>query len=71
MNAFDWFAKWALYSPQQTAVKEALTGRSMTYAELDEAANKAFAQALCEEDLDRRVRALRRSYINRRASGPL
>jgi fatty-acyl-CoA synthase len=43
MNAFDWFAKWALYSPQQTAVKEALTGRSMTYAELDEAANKAAA----------------------------
>jgi fatty-acyl-CoA synthase len=43
INAFDWFAKWALYSPQQLAVKEALTGRSMSYAELDEAANKAAA----------------------------
>jgi len=37
----DWFAKWAVFSPQKTAVKEALTGRSMTYAELHVASEKA------------------------------
>lgn len=35
---FDWSSRWKQYSPTQLAVKEALTGRAMTYAELDAAA---------------------------------
>ncbi len=30
----DWIAKWAVYSPQKTAVKEAESGRTYTYGQL-------------------------------------
>lgn len=43
MNAIpqqDWIAKWALYSPDRTAVKEWETGRSLTYAELNRLGNR-------------------------------
>ncbi|MEO1712799.1 MAG: long-chain fatty acid--CoA ligase [Bacteroidota bacterium] len=35
----DWFAKWALYSPEQIAVKELETGRSLTYQQLNRQAD--------------------------------
>jgi fatty-acyl-CoA synthase len=38
ITEFDWSARWRLYTPEQIAVKEALTGRALTYAELDLAA---------------------------------
>ena len=31
----DWIAKWAVYSPQKIAIKEAESGRSYTYGQLD------------------------------------
>jgi fatty-acyl-CoA synthase len=31
----DWTARWAIYSPDKIAVKEAETGRSFTYGQLD------------------------------------
>jgi len=31
----DWIARWAIYSPDKIAVKEAETGRSFTYGQLD------------------------------------
>ena len=39
----DWIAKWAGYSPKKTAVKEAESGRSYTYAQLDR-----LSDALCQ-----------------------
>ena len=39
MYTKDWAAKWALYSPQKVALKELDTGRTLTYAELNQAAN--------------------------------
>ena len=39
MYTKDWVAKWALYSPQQVALKELDTDRAYTYAELNQAAN--------------------------------
>lgn len=38
ISEFDWSARWRLYSPNQVAVKEAVGGRQMTYAQLDAAA---------------------------------
>jgi fatty-acyl-CoA synthase len=38
----DWIAKWALYSPGKVAVREAETGRTLTYGQLDRLSN-----ALC------------------------
>lgn len=36
--SFDWTARWAYYQPDQPAAKEADTGRSLTYGELNEQA---------------------------------
>ncbi|HFA51321.1 MAG TPA: long-chain fatty acid--CoA ligase [Bacteroidetes bacterium] len=36
----DWMAKWAIYRPHKTAVKEQGTGRSLTYLELNRCANR-------------------------------
>jgi len=38
MNQFDWIGKWAVYSPDQLAINDILTGESATYAELDQLA---------------------------------
>lgn len=40
ITEYDWSARWRRYSPGQIAVKEALSGRQLTYAELDIAAAK-------------------------------
>lgn len=47
LNTFDWFNKWADYHPNKTAVKDPVSGRSLTYKEIDTAAN-ALAQHLRE-----------------------
>ncbi|WP_303312263.1 long-chain fatty acid--CoA ligase [Hymenobacter sp. BT730] len=39
MYTKDWVAKWALYSPHKLALNELDTGRTRTYAELNQAAN--------------------------------
>ncbi len=39
MYTKDWIAKWALYSPEKLALKELDTGRTLTYAELNDCAN--------------------------------
>jgi fatty-acyl-CoA synthase len=39
MYTKDWAARWALYSPQQVALKELDTDRSLTYTQLNQAAN--------------------------------
>jgi fatty-acyl-CoA synthase len=44
MYTKDWVAKWALYSPHQTALKELDTDRAYTYAELNQAANYLAAE---------------------------
>ncbi len=36
----DWAAKWAVYSPEKTAFREAETGRSLTYARLNSLGNR-------------------------------
>ncbi|MEM1121791.1 MAG: long-chain fatty acid--CoA ligase [Bacteroidota bacterium] len=36
----DWFAKWAMYSPEKVAVKLADTGQTMTYCQLNEWSNR-------------------------------
>ncbi len=38
ITEFDWSARWRKYTPGQIAVKEAQTGRELTYQELDAAA---------------------------------
>ena len=38
-NNFDWFKKWANYHPDKTAVKDAVSGRNLTYGEINAAAN--------------------------------
>lgn len=50
ISEFDWSARWRLFSPNQLAVKEALGGRQMTYAELDAAACR-LAQELTSRGL--------------------
>jgi fatty-acyl-CoA synthase len=40
----DWLSKWALYSPDKTALKEAETGRTLTYGALNRLGNR-LAQA--------------------------
>lgn len=44
MYTKDWVARWALYSPSQIALKELDTGRTLTYAELNQAANHLAAE---------------------------
>ena len=39
MDRFDWMSRWAMYSPQKIAIKEFESGRSLTYARLNNAAN--------------------------------
>jgi fatty-acyl-CoA synthase len=39
MYTKDWTSKWAVYAPHKTALKEHDTGRSLTYAALNKAAN--------------------------------
>lgn len=36
----DWAAKWSVYSPEKVAVKEYESGRSLTYAQLNNLANR-------------------------------
>lgn len=38
---FDWSSKWAVYSPHKTAIKEAHTGREISYAHLNAQADAA------------------------------
>ncbi len=38
-NTFDWFKKWADYHPDKTAVKDAGSGRSLSYGDIDTAGN--------------------------------
>lgn len=40
IQAQDWPAKWALYSPDKVALKEHETGRSLTYGELNRMGNR-------------------------------
>lgn len=44
MYTKDWVAKWALYSPHKLALHELDTGRTRTYAELNQAANHLAAE---------------------------
>ncbi|RDY60805.1 o-succinylbenzoate--CoA ligase [Flagellimonas nanhaiensis] len=39
VNNFDWFLKWATYTPQKVAVKDAATGKELTYGQLNSASN--------------------------------
>ena len=39
MIAQDWISKWAVYSPHKVAVKEGDSGRSFTYAQLNQMGN--------------------------------
>lgn len=39
INTYDWFSKWAEYSPEKTAIKIGETGEAFTYRQLNEAAN--------------------------------
>lgn len=39
-NQFDWTAKWAIYSPEQTAFKENETERTLTFDELNRLGNR-------------------------------
>ena len=34
----DWYQKWAIYSPGKIAIKEAETGRELSYAQLNQKA---------------------------------
>ena len=36
----DWTSKWALYSPDKTALKEYETGRTLTYGQLNRLGNR-------------------------------
>lgn len=47
-NQTDWFAKWALYSPDHPAIKELDSGRSIAYGELNRQAN-FLAEQLTEQ----------------------
>ena len=38
-NSFDWFKKWADYHPEKIAVKDAVSGRTLSYKEIDTASN--------------------------------
>ncbi|MDT7828792.1 AMP-binding protein [Pricia sp. S334] len=38
-NTLDWFRKWADYQPDKTAVKDAMSGRSLSYGDIDTAGN--------------------------------
>ncbi len=38
-NSFDWFKKWADYHPDKIAVKDVISKRSLSYSEIDSAAN--------------------------------
>jgi len=40
MNGLDWISKWALYSPNKTAIKETWSGKSSSYAELNSLGEK-------------------------------
>ena len=40
MNKFDWFAKWAVYSPDKPAIYEFETKRSFTYSQMNQLSNK-------------------------------
>ncbi|MEY4107287.1 MAG: hypothetical protein RL181_1629, partial [Bacteroidota bacterium] len=44
----DWTAKWALYSPEQVAVKEFESGKTLTYRALNSVANR-LAHYLCRD----------------------
>jgi len=52
ITEFDWSARWRRYSPAQIAVKEAISGRQLSYAELDIAAAK-LANYLVAQGLQR------------------
>lgn len=39
MNVYDWFEKWALYSPEKIAVKEYETGHTYTYKQVNNLSN--------------------------------
>jgi fatty-acyl-CoA synthase len=48
MNTFDWFEKWAIYTPLKTAIKEFETGREYSYAQFNKLGNN-FAGLLSEK----------------------
>jgi len=39
VNTFDWFNKWSGYTPDKVALKDAETGKTLTYAQINNAAN--------------------------------
>lgn len=39
INNFDWFSKWATYTPEKVAVKDADSRTGLTYAQINNAAN--------------------------------
>ncbi len=39
INTFDWFKKWAGYTPEKIAVKDADSGQSLSYTDLNTAGN--------------------------------
>jgi fatty-acyl-CoA synthase len=56
MNKFDWFSKWASYTPDKAAVFEYDTQRTFTYSELNHISNELsnyFSKTLGINKLDR------------------
>ncbi|GLU45588.1 long-chain fatty acid--CoA ligase [Allomuricauda sp. NBRC 101325] len=39
INTFDWFNKWSGYTPNKVALKDAESGKTLTYAQINNAAN--------------------------------
>jgi len=50
MNTYDWFGKWAIYSPLKTAFKEFETGRQYSYAQFNKLGNNLAAILRDEQD---------------------
>ncbi len=51
IQAQDWSAKWALYSPDKVALKEHETGRTLTYGELNRMSNRLAHQLMQHFDI--------------------
>lgn len=64
MNGLDWISKWALYSPNKTAIKETWSGNKASYAELNLLAEKIASKLKEEYDLKKGDRIVVLSGFN-------
>ncbi|MEO1052227.1 MAG: long-chain fatty acid--CoA ligase [Bacteroidota bacterium] len=53
IDAIDWIAQWALYSPEKVAVSEIETGRSYTYGQLNHIADHLANELINEHRLEK------------------